>query len=113
MSEIKAAKLAEIGKKSQHTCFTTGIVSIHADHRAYLYSTAGKCIAEIMKRRDSDLDSPIMMCDALAANIPQGIAEDLYILCFCLVHDLVESTSHLANPPFRTASSPIKAMGSG
>jgi len=29
MSEIKAAKLAEIGKKSQHTCFTTSIVSLH------------------------------------------------------------------------------------
>ena len=27
-----------------------------------------------------------MMCDALPANIPQGVSEDLYILCFCLVH---------------------------
>lgn len=90
MSEIKAAKLAEKGDKSQHTCFTTGIVSLHEDHRAYLYitdnRTAGKCIAEIMALRDTDLDPPIMMCDALPANIPQGISEDLYILCFCLVH---------------------------
>ena len=90
MSEIKAAKLAEQGKKSQHTCFTTGIVSLHEDHRSYLYitdnRTAGKCIAEIMALRDADLDPPIMMCDALPANIPQGISEDLYILCFCLVH---------------------------
>ena len=90
MSEIKAAKLAEKGKKSQHTCFTTGIVSLHEDHRSYLYitdnRTAGKCIAEIMALRDADLDPPIMMCDALPANIPQGISEDLYILCFCLVH---------------------------
>ena len=90
MSEIKAAKLAEKGKKSQHTCFTTGIVSLHDDHRTYLYitdnRTAGKCIAEIMALRDTELDPPIMMCDALAANIPQGISEDLYILCFCLVH---------------------------
>lgn len=90
MSEIKAAKLAQKGEKSQHTCFTTGIVSIHEDHRSYLYvtdnRTAGKCIAEIMALRDADLDPPIMMCDALAANMPQGISEDLYILCFCLVH---------------------------
>lgn len=90
MSEIKAAKLAQKGEKSQHTCFTTGIVSLHEDHRAYLYitdnRTAGKCIAEIMALRDDDLDPPIMMCDALAANTPQGISEDLYILCFCLVH---------------------------
>src|SRR3990167_5727878 len=90
MSEIKAAKLAEKGKKSQHACFTTGIVSLHEDHRTYLYitdnRTAGKCIAEIMALRNPKLDLPIMMCDALAANIPQGIADDLYILCFCLVH---------------------------
>lgn len=90
MSEIKAAKLAPKGEKSQHTCFTTGIVSLHEDHRSYLYitdnRTAGKCIAEIMALRDAHLDPPIMMCDALAANIPQGISEDLYILCFCLVH---------------------------
>ena len=90
MSEIKAAKLAQKGEKSQHTCFTTGIVSLHEDHRSYLYitdnRTAGKCIAEIMALRDTDLDPPTMMCDALPANIPQGISEDLYILCFCLVH---------------------------
>lgn len=90
MSEIKAAKLAQKGKKSQHTFFTTGIVSLHEDHRTYLYitdnRTAGKCIAEIMALRDTELDPPIMMCDALPANIPQGISEDLYILCFCLVH---------------------------
>jgi transposase len=90
MSEIKAAKLAEKGEKSQHTCFTTGIVSLHEDHRSYVYitdnRTAGKCVAEIMALRDTDLDPPIMMCDALSANIPQGISDDLYTLCFCLVH---------------------------
>lgn len=90
MSEIKAAKLAEKGKKSQHTCFTTGIVSIHEDHRSYLYitdnRTAGKCVAYIMSLRDAGLEPPTMMCDALSANIPQDISEDLYILCYCLVH---------------------------
>ncbi len=90
MSEIKAAKSAQKGEKSQHTCYTTGIVSLHEDHRTYLYitdnRTAGKCIADIMLMRDAKLDLPIMMCDALSANIPQGIADDLYILCFCLVH---------------------------
>jgi transposase len=90
LSEIKAAKTAKKGEKSQHTCFTTGIVSLHENHRTYLYitdnRTAGKCIANIMALRDADLDLPIMMCDALSANIPQGVSEDLYILCYCLVH---------------------------
>jgi hypothetical protein len=36
MSEIKAAKFAQKGEKSQHTCFTTGIVSLHEAHRSYL-----------------------------------------------------------------------------
>jgi hypothetical protein len=87
MSEIKPAKTAQKGEKSQHTCYTTGIVSLHEDHRTYLYitdnRTAGKCIADIMMMRDAKLDLPIMMCDALSANIPQGIADDLYVLCFC------------------------------
>ena len=39
MSEIKAKKLAQKGDKSQHTCFTTGVVSLHEDHRTYLYIT--------------------------------------------------------------------------
>lgn len=90
MSEIKAAKQAQKGEKSQHTCFTTGIVSLHEDHRTYLFitdnRTAGKCIADIMNTRDAALDPPIMMCDALSANIPQGIANDVYVLCYCLVH---------------------------
>lgn len=90
MSEIKAAKTAKKGEKTQHTCFTTGIVSLHEDHRTYLYITdnraAGKCIADILAMRDIQLDLPVIMCDALSANIPQGIANDLYLLCFCLVH---------------------------
>ena len=84
LNEIQKAKNAEKGKKSQHTCFTTGIVSIHEDHRSYLYMTdnrtAGKCIGHIMSLRNKKLDPPIMMCDALSANIPQDISDDLYIL---------------------------------
>lgn len=89
-SEIQAAKKAEKGQKKQHTCFTTGVVSLHEGHRTYLYMTdnnaAGKSIAEILSLRDSSLDKPIIMCDALSANIPQDISDNLYILCFCLVH---------------------------
>lgn len=89
-SEIKAARNAEKGQKSKHNCFTTGVVSIHEYHRTYLYitdnHTAGKSVTELMILRDEALDLPIFMCDALSANIPQNISEDLYTLCFCLVH---------------------------
>lgn len=90
LDEIKAKKHALKGEKSKHTCFTTGIVSIHEEHQVYLYITdnnaGGKSISNILALRDSNLDLPTIMCDALSANIPQNIADNLYILCFCLVH---------------------------
>lgn len=90
MSEIKAARQAEKGKKSKHKCFTTGVVSIHENHNTYLYITdnnsAGKSVAQLLASRDKGLDLPTIMCDALPANIPANISEDLYTLCFCLVH---------------------------
>ncbi len=91
LSEIKAKKAAVKGEKSKHNCFTTGIVGAHEDHRTYVFMsdnrTAGKSIIDMIKKYRADgADPPILMCDALTANIPQEIAEDLYILCYCLVH---------------------------
>lgn len=91
LSEIQAKKKAEKGEKKKHNCFTTGIVSAYEDHRTYVFMsdnrTAGQIVVEMIKTyRDEDRDRPILMCDALIANIPQEIADDLYILCYCLVH---------------------------
>ena len=91
LSEIQAKKKAEKGEKKKHNCFTTGIVSAHDDHRTYVFMsdhrTAGKCVVDMIKNyRAQDADHPILMCDPLTANIPQEISDDLYILCYCLVH---------------------------
>ncbi len=90
LDEIKAKKSAPKGDKNKHNCFTTGIVSIHENHQVYIYITdnnaGGKSIANILTMRGNNLELPIIMCDALSANIPQDIANNLYILCFCLVH---------------------------
>ena len=91
LSEIQAKKKAEKGEKKKHNCFTTGIVGAYEDHRTYVFMsdnrTAGQCVIEMIKNhRDEDRGRPILMCDALTANIPQEIADDLYILCYCLVH---------------------------
>lgn len=90
LDEIKAKKAAPKGEKNKHNCFTTGIVSLHENHQVYIYITdnnaGGKSIENILNMRDDSLDLPIIMCDALSANIPQDIADNLYILCFCLVH---------------------------
>ena len=90
LSEIKAKKQADVGDKNTHTCFSTGVVSLHEDHRCYVFMTntqvAGAYMADILSLRDPGLDVPIIMCDAMSANIPQGISDDLYVLCYCLVH---------------------------
>lgn len=91
LSEIQAKKKAEKGEKKKHNCFTTGIVSAYEDHRTYVFMsdnrTAGQTVIDMIKTyRDKDRDRPILMCDALTANVPQKIADDLYILCYCLVH---------------------------
>ena len=90
LSKIQEKKQAAHGEKSEHTCFTTGVVSIHDDHRTYVYMSntqvAGAYMADILILRNEDLELPIVMCDALSANTPQGISEDLYVLCYCLVH---------------------------
>ena len=91
LSEIKAKRNAIKGEKNKHNCFTTGIVSVHEDHRTYVFMsdnrTAGQCVVDMVKDcRDKDAGLPILMCDALTANIPQQISDDLYILCYCLVH---------------------------
>jgi hypothetical protein len=90
LNEIKAKKTAQAGEKKQHNCFTTGLVSIHEDHRTYLYMTdnrvAGQFIGEVLTLRNPELDLPVVMCDALSANIPQKISDDLYVLCYCLTH---------------------------
>jgi len=91
LNEIKAKKLAAKGEKNKHNCFTTGVVSAHYDHRTYVFMsdnrTAGECVVDMIKNfRAEDAELPILMCDALTANIPQDISKDLYILCYCLVH---------------------------
>jgi Transposase IS66 family. len=71
-------------------CYTTGIIGVNDDYSVYLYVTndeaAGKSITPILAKRNPELPTPFMMCDALTANIPKTIASDLYNLCFCLVH---------------------------
>jgi len=85
------AKNKKAQKKSEKaSCYTTGIVSAHDDHLCYVFvtdnQTAGKSVVPFLKLRNKDLPAPYLMCDALTANIPEGISRDLYILCHCLTH---------------------------
>ncbi len=90
LEQIALSKSASADEKVKKTCFTTGVVSAHNDHMVYVFVTnneiAGKSIAPFLSLREDNLPEPYLMCDALSANIPEGISRDLYILCFCLVH---------------------------
>jgi transposase len=67
--------------------FTTGIVSVFAEHRIALFRTAlrhaGENLVELLTRRGSGLDPPIQMCDALSRNMPKELD---VLLGNCLAH---------------------------
>jgi transposase len=67
--------------------FTTGIVSRKAGRDIALFFTgkqhAGENLADVLRRRAAELDTPIQMCDALSRNLPQ---EFKLILSNCLAH---------------------------
>jgi len=67
--------------------FTSGVVSQAEGRRIGLFFTgrkhAGENLAEVLKRRVSELDKPIQMCDALSRNMPKELE---VIVANCLVH---------------------------
>lgn len=77
-------------KKEKKGCHTTGILSVTEEHSIYLFITdtlaAGKSFDKLWAYRDPDLPRPFVMCDGLAASIPQEVKATLYLLCHCLSH---------------------------
>jgi len=77
--------------------FTSGVIWAFQERRMALFFTgckhAGENLAEVMKRRPTDLAPPIQMCDALSRNVPKSFAT---LLANCLAHgrrNFVEVTS--------------------
>ncbi len=68
-------------------CFTTGILSRVNGRKVVVFFTgrkhAGENIADLLQQRETELASPIQMCDALSRNIPKEFET---ILANCLVH---------------------------
>ena len=98
IDDTKARVLEALQRKEQQadnqkrgkSCFTTGMVCLHEDHRSTLFITdnrsAGKTFAPFLTERDARLEPPFVMADALTANIPTDVCKDLYTMCYCLVH---------------------------
>jgi len=67
--------------------FTSGIISVTAEHKIALFFTghrhAGENLEQLLKQRATDLEPPIQMCDALSRNLPDELKT---ILANCAAH---------------------------
>ena len=66
---------------------TTGILALVQERKVALFFTghahAGVNLTKVLAKRAKELEPPLQMCDALAANVPREFAT---ILCNCLSH---------------------------
>ncbi len=82
----KENEVSETGSQRKG-CFTTGIVSLHENHKIALFFTgtkhAGENLEDLLKQRAAELKSPIQMCDALSRNSSEDFKT---ILANCMSH---------------------------
>lgn len=80
--------------------FTSGIVSTCEGTKIALFFTghkhAGENLAEVLKKRASELGPPIQMCDALARNLPKDLE---VIVANCLAHGRRKFIDQVSNFP--------------
>ena len=74
--EVRGDATAPEGKWSERTgIFTSGIVSTKEGRKIALFFTgrkhAGENLADVLRRRASELGPPIQMADALSRNLPE------------------------------------------
>jgi transposase len=100
--DTTARILSEIQKQDPESArkgiFTTGVISVHEDHKIALFMTghnhAGENMKKVLKQRASGLAPPQQMCDGAKRNIPENF---LTILINCMAHarrqfvDIVEA----------------------
>jgi transposase len=83
--------------------FTSGILSTGQGWKIALYFTgrqhAGENIADVLQQRDTELPSPIQMCDALSRNVPKLSAGAEILLANCLAHGRRQFVEVAANFP--------------
>lgn len=67
--------------------FTSGVISTRDGRRIALFFSshrhAGENLAEVLRQRAAEFDTPIQMCDALARNLPKELET---IVANCLAH---------------------------
>lgn len=87
IGELIQARKSSEPESGRKGCFTTGIVSLHEEHKIALFFTgpkhAGENLEAVLRERAKDLGPPIQMCDALSRNTPR---EFQTILANCAAH---------------------------
>ncbi len=67
--------------------FTSGVVATRAGQRIALFFSgrqhAGENLRDVLKKRETELEAPIQMCDGLSRNLPKELET---ILANCLAH---------------------------
>ena len=88
-TSMRILRLARKTDDGRTGTFTSGIVAIWQEWKIALYFTgwkhAGENLADVLKERASDSESPIQMCDALSRNTPK-LSGVQTLLAFCLAH---------------------------
>lgn len=102
-TSMKILKVKRDPKDKRTGLFTTGIVGVASDHKIGLFFTgtkhSGENLAAVLEERAAELESPVVMCDALSWNTSKLKAPDAIVLAHCLAHGRRRFTDIAANFP--------------
>jgi transposase len=100
-TRMKIIKFRRDPEDSRTGLFTSGILGVTDEFKVSLFFTgaehAGENLAYLLEHRAKDLESPVLMCDALSWNTSKLKAPDAVVLANCLAHgrrkfvDIVDS----------------------
>jgi transposase len=87
MKILELMKQSDEDRKGRKGMYTSGILSTLGERKMAVFVTgnqhAGENLADILKKRSTELPPPIQMCDALSRNLPKDFE---VILANCLAH---------------------------
>jgi len=87
MKIIELMKQSDQDRKGRKGMYTSGILSTLGERKMAVFVTgnqhAGENLADILKKRSTELPPPVQMCDALSRNLPKDFK---VILSNCLAH---------------------------
>src|SRR5581483_2068183 len=100
---MRILRLAREPSDERTGIFTSGIVAVWRDRKIALFFTgrqhAGENLADLLKQRAREMNSPIQMCDALSRNTPKTTNGVKILLANCMAHGRRQFVEVAANFP--------------